>query len=212
MKVNKNVAIIIEDNAALIDNQDYEKLYRLLRWNQRHFVTNMLMEARIDPLPHMENIVGCMYMGEDIHRLYIPPNIKTIEKGAFQFCKLLHNIQIGSGVTQIEEYVFDNCTSLSNLVIPGNVKVIGSDCIVACDALQHVTLEKGIEKIDDNAIMLERGMRIDYTGTMADWNKIKKGRDIIFQAGPVRGNPELWDGDEMIVHCKDGDIQMTHFT
>ena len=210
MKVSKSVAKIIEDNANLLDTQDYEKLYRLLRWNQRDFLTNMLERAGIDPLPHMENIVSCMYIGTDIRHLYIPPNIKTIGVGAFQFCKLLHNIQIGSGVTRIEEHAFDGCTSLSRLVIPSNVKFLGPNCIMSCEALQYVTIEKGIERISNNAIEVVRGTHIDYTGTKSDWDKIKKGQDIIYQCGLTRNFPELWDGDEMIVHCKDGDIQMTH--
>ena len=44
-----------------------------------------------------------------------------------------------------------------------------------------------------------------------EWDKIKKGQDIIYQCGLTRNFSELWDGDEMIVHCNEGYIQTEYY-
>ena len=80
----------------------------------------------------------------------IPNGVKKIQYKAFDGCTSLTNIKIPESITEIEERVFKDCTNLTEITIPNGVTEIGWSAFVACTSLD----------------------RINYMGTMAQWNAI----------------------------------------
>lgn len=81
-------------------------------------------------------------------------NILTTYLGAeaFKNCTNLKSVVIENGLTSIDNRTFENCSSLSYIKIPTSIKSIGFFALYNCDSLSS----------------------INYDGTVAEWNSIKK--------------------------------------
>ena len=82
----------------------------------------------------------------------IPDSVTIIGERAFCNCTSLTSIEIPDSVTSIGSYAFYNCISLTSIVIPDSVTSIGSSAFAGCTSLT----------------------RIDFGGTKAQWNAIRK--------------------------------------
>ena len=145
-----------------------------------------------------------------------------IQIGAFSYCSELRSITIEAGVTFINAWVFTGCTNLTdlvlncststikklfsnsenmncpnltNVVIGDNITTIGVDSFQGCSKLTSITIGQGVSSIYSNAFKgCTKLTSITYTGTIAEWNAIKKDSG--------------WDNDTgaYVIHCTDGDI------
>ncbi len=70
----------------------------------------------------------------------IPKDVKTIAKGAFQFCYDLSSVTIPEGVTTIGSKAFSSCDSLKEIVIPQSVRFVGDDAFSYCSNITTITI------------------------------------------------------------------------
>lgn len=96
-------------------------------------------------------LCGCspLTMGE----ITIPNSVTTIGKRAFSDCWRLTSITVPNSVTMIRDSTFFNCLNLICITIGNSVTEIGKDAFRYCRSLT----------------------KTNYTGTVADWCKIKFG-------------------------------------
>ena len=94
----------------------------------------------------------------------------------FDDCSNLTTINIGNNVTIIPSNAFRGCEGLTSITIPDSVTSIGSLAFYYCSGLTIVTIGKGVTSIGTSAFQgCSRLTRIDFTGTIAQWNQISKG-------------------------------------
>lgn len=90
----------------------------------------------------------------------------------FKGCTNLTTVNIGENVTIIPPYAFYGCSGLTSIIIPGGVTSIGNCAFYNCSGLE----------------------RIDFTGTIEQWNLISKGGDWSYNTGSYK------------IYCTDGTI------
>ena len=99
----------------------------------------------------------------------------SIGDHAFANCNNLVSISIDNGVKSIGNYAFLNCTSLTYVKFGQGVESIGSWVFYDCNKLDCVYLDRDLKSIGDNAFTCAniRNMKIIYSGTKAEWEKIE---------------------------------------
>ncbi len=104
---------------------------------------------------------GVLYIGKYLIRSEDILGAYTVKDGtlcvvdcAFEDCNRLSSIEILDGVTAIGKSALYNCSSLKSVIIPKSVTEIGDNAFSLCDGLTSIT----------------------FTGTVAEWNQIKKGK------------------------------------
>ena len=148
----------------------------------------------------------------------IPDSVTSIGDYAFMNCSGLTSITIGSNVKSIGWGAFGGCIGLTSVTIPNSVKDIGWSAFVGCSGLTSVTIGNGVTSIGDSAfsdcsdltsVTMGSGVtsigysaldgcsklkRIDFNGTKAQWEAIKKGSN--------------WNRDtgSFTIYCTDGTI------
>jgi len=66
--------------------------------------------------------------------------VRSIDAGAFYWCRNLNSITIFNGVETIGEYAFYGCWNLAEITIPSSVKSIGLSAFALCESLSKVTI------------------------------------------------------------------------
>ena len=98
--------------------------------------------------------------------------VADVSIGAFEDCYNLTSVNFGNKVSTIEEDAFYGCYKLESVIIGSNLTKIGNSAFYGCSALT----------------------RIDYSGTLAQWNAVLKGYDW------------NWLANNYTVYCTDGEI------
>lgn len=133
----------------------------------------------------------------------VPSSLKSIvvTKGtfighyAFGACKGLTSVTISNSVKRIEQGAFLDCTGLTTITIPDSVISIGDIVFYGCSSLTDITIGSGVTNIGKFFIQNCSALnRIDYRGTVAQWNAITFEDD--------------WDtlSSEYTIYCTDGTI------
>ena len=126
----------------------------------------------------------------------IPNSVTSIGNYAFAYCANLTSITIPDSVTGIGEGAFRGCSGLTSITIPDSVTYIGDYAFDSCSGLTSVTIGNNVTRIGDYAFDSCSALtRIDFQGTMKEWQKITKGKSWKRSTG------------EFIVYCKDGTIE-----
>ena len=109
----------------------------------------------------------------------IPDSVTSIGEQAFSGCVALASITIPDSVTSIGMGAFRSCTSLTSITIPDSVTSIGQSAFRYCTSLTSITIPDSVTSIGawafENCESLEK---IHYTGTEAQWRKIKGVQNI----------------------------------
>lgn len=148
----------------------------------------------------------------------IPDSVTSIGSEAFSYCSGLTSITIGNSVTSIGDQAFYNCSGLTSVTIPDGVTNVGSCAFLGCAGLTSVTIGKGVTSIGTSAfynctgltsIIIPDGVtsigsyafqgcsgltRIDFNGTKAQWEAIRKGSNWNRNTG------------SFTIYCTDGTI------
>ncbi len=77
----------------------------------------------------------------------IPDGVKTIEGGAFAYCKKLTSITLCDGIETIGSRVFLGCSALTSVTLPHTVVTLGGQAFELCKALQEVRLSNALTSI-----------------------------------------------------------------
>lgn len=112
------IAQFIRDHESDIDTNNWIKVYTSAA---SHFsliddisaLTNIFLEAGINPAEHMELLPRFYLAATDITEYVVPETIKVIYDEAFLYCKNLHSIIIPTSVKMIGSEAFKGCESLT---------------------------------------------------------------------------------------------------
>ena len=110
-------------------------------------------------------IVPDTYNGKPVGEIYI---------GAFKGDLFLDSIIIGNNVKTIGTSAFSDCGYLKTVILGSSVESIDMYAFKDCDSLVKVTMPVSVRKIDMSAFSSCGIFTIEYQGTMAQWNAIRK--------------------------------------
>ncbi len=106
----------------------------------------------------------------------IPNSVTTIGTQAFERCSGLTSVIIPDSITTIGSSAFRDCSGLTSVTIPNSVTTIGEKAFYDCYKLTSVTIGNSVTTIGEDAFRDCSGLtKTNYTGTIADWCKIKFG-------------------------------------
>lgn len=154
MEMDRDLQSWIEQNANLIEEENFEALYqkalRTLRKPGR--LTAVLLYVGVDPLEKLDYVPeGYLAGARGIKNLKLPSHITSISEGAFKLCPDLIQVNIPSGVTGIKAYTFESCTSLQNVALHPNIGSIEQFAFLNCSSLEHIILPANLTTLDGGA-------------------------------------------------------------
>ena len=213
----------IKTHVVEINNNDFTEVYRdaerVVRTDDIGRLTDLFVDAEINPLLYVKNIpeyymccssqtrikipenivkIGdsAFYKCTILMSVTIPESVTSIGREAFHCCNGLTSITIPDSVTSIGEQAFQECRGLKSVIIGNSVKDIGWSAFQSCTGLASVTMGNGVKLIDGYAFYNCLDLTtINFNGTIAQWNSIEKG---------IR-----WDDNtgNYTIHCTDGDLK-----
>ncbi len=213
----------IEQNIDLIDTDQFEELYlrgsnAFRRARDMGHVTQLLLQANINPLDHLDlipdfyladtsitdfiipstiNEIGeFAFFKSNLTRIEIPESVSIIGKFAFSECGWLRELNFPSNIRIIEEHMCNDCHQLYKVGLPKNVRSIGHSAFLNCKELQHISFPKTLKYIQTAAFMNCPLIDIYYQGSKEDWFSIDKEKSWIRRE------------NNCIVHCSDGEIKL----
>ncbi len=140
-------------------------------------------------------IGGQAFMGSGLTEIVIPDSVTLLANDAFWGCANLASVTLPNSITELNANIFRDCNSLKSIVIPEGVTTIFS-AFADCMALESVTIPASIKMISSHAFQECNALtRIDFAGTVAQWEAIKKG--------------DYWytlNTGDYTVYCTDGEI------
>lgn len=174
--MDTEVKKFIEENADLIEKGDFEQFYKKLETERISLgqFTEVFLSAGIDPAEYMREIPSYYLTGTEMVSYTIPQNITSIDWSAFIDCNEFTNVTIPDSVTSIGDYAFGYCEGLTGVTIGNSVKSIGKYAFTYGGKLTDVTIGNNVTYIGDYAFeRCEELTRINFKGTISQWNKIK---------------------------------------
>ena len=120
------------------------------------------------------SISDCAFADCGLETVTIPSSVTSIGDEAFSNCFSLTDITIPNSVISIGDNGFAGCEGLTSVTMLGGVTTIGSYAFFLCVSLKSVTIPNSIISIGDSAFgYCDSLTDVYYTGTKAEWNKIK---------------------------------------
>lgn len=212
----------IQANMELIDDNNFDRLYKNafieLVSNQIPQLTQILLDAGIDPLQHVTKVPFMYASGLELTSVEIPDGVQGIDARAFENCKSLTKVVVPDSAKDINYAVFQGCTSLVDVKLPVRIKggtsptlfegctslksiklpecaFIGSDLFSNCINLESIYIPKTVTTILPNAFDNCTSLTtIHYEGTVLEWLSINK-RDLSSYVPSIER-----------ISCKDKDI------
>ena len=188
----------IEQHIDLIENNWWEQLYSLaieLVYRQRiGELTQILLDANIDPLNSLTNIPPNYLAWSPIQQFTIPDKIKAIGEFAFIETEIV-SIDIPKDVV-IGERAFTSCHQLEKVVFKGYADM-GYNAFYDCPSLVDMYLPKDFTMDSHCLGSCHSLVELHYAGTVEDWMK------IVSTCGVTQS-----DTVAKIVHCSDGDVEL----
>ena len=155
MKISNELKKFIIDNKELIDEGEFNTLYRKLNNHLDIYsaedigkFTTILYKAGIDPLKDMEHIPSYFLSFTDIKNFTIPKNILITHPSAFYKSNLEH-IYL-SNIGKLGVRTFDNCENLKEITLPPSLYSIEEECFGECKNLERVIFDTSIDFIPPN--------------------------------------------------------------
>lgn len=140
--MDQKIKYFIESHAELLLKENFTQFYEEITNKDVDLtgeLTKVLLEAGIDPLEYMNEIPSFYLEKALITDFYCPESIKYIGRYAFNECKNLTKITVGTNVTSIDSYAFSWCESLIDITIPDSVVSMGDGVFLGCTGLKHIT-------------------------------------------------------------------------
>ncbi len=89
--------------------------------------------------------------GNEATEYTIPKTVTAVAANAFEGCKNLVKIDLGTTLRTVGADAFASCTSLSEISIPKSISAISEGCFKSCTALEKLTVAEGVKTIGDEA-------------------------------------------------------------
>lgn len=161
-------------------------------------LTDILIDAGINPLLYMDCVPSCYAYGLNLSSVVIPNNVTSIHNSAFYGCSKLTNVTIPNSVTSINNFAFYKCKGLTSIIIPNRVTSIGDAAFSGCEGLTSITIPDSMTSINmgvfygcsgltsvtipDSVTKIDRGAfygcsklkNITFNGTKEQWTAISK--------------------------------------
>lgn len=89
---------------------------------------------------YVDYIYNNAFAGSTVKTLEIPNSVIGIGTNAFNSCRQLNNVQVGTGLTSIGQNAFYNCVALTKLDLTDskNIREIGTNAFYNCPADAHI--------------------------------------------------------------------------
>lgn len=123
-----------------------------------------VVDIGFEALKDNQNIVKLTLSGEiktlPEKSFYNCPNLKTviikdklthIGPSAFENCTSLETVQIGNGVTLIDKFAFNNCTNLKNLTLGNKLQTIETCAFQKCSSLTSIVIPASAKLIRESS-------------------------------------------------------------
>lgn len=129
---------IEQHKIELLDN-NFTKLYKDVDYEYLTELSEVLLEAGINPLEYMPRVPNEFLFGavHSIKDFKIPNNIVSIGKHAFSDTDLVE-IVIPQGVKIVEDRAFSGCTELSVVYLPSSIEELGRSIFGRCFQLKTI--------------------------------------------------------------------------
>lgn len=156
----KKILPFLQDNKYLIDNNMFEKVYENLLIDDRlifddtGLLTELFLEAQINPLVYMSNIPTHFMHGtnSEISQIEIPQNIQSIDEYAF-ITSYISDIFIPRNVKELKAFAIASCSKLKQVIFEeGNsLKVIPHNCFFEDICLESVSIPDSVKILSPSA-------------------------------------------------------------
>ncbi len=128
--MDKDMIDFIEANADLIDENEWEEVYRILLEKEVSkkigIFTEIILSVGINPLEYLDSIPKAYLFGSTINNINIPSRITSIGNFAFSNSGIENiTFEKGSKLTSIGDYAFKYASNFKSIVIPSSVTSIG---------------------------------------------------------------------------------------
>ncbi len=152
LKIPKSWQAFINEYANLIDSNDWEEIIELMeQWANKTGEAvdewdfwEIIRQAGIDPLEHLDFIPRCYYYESDETYISIPKHITRIGYAAFAHSALTE-IEIPKNVKEIEGSAFRQCGNLKQIILPPQLERVGNAAFLQCTALERVEISSSTE-------------------------------------------------------------------
>ena len=104
---------------------------------------NVVIPSKIDGIS-VTAIGQYAFNEKNITSLVIPNGVRTIEEGAFYYCKKLAQVALPDSLTAIRDSAFYQCESLTSVVLPDTLSELGAYAFGDCYKLQSFNIPTGI--------------------------------------------------------------------
>lgn len=98
----------------------------------------------------MTHLIFCP-RGSLVRTCVIPDSVSTIDDDAFNGCRGITIVIIGSGVEIIGDGAFETCSSLESITMSDSVKTIGMNAFFECWNLKKIFFGNGLISVGSNA-------------------------------------------------------------
>ncbi|MBP0979407.1 MAG: leucine-rich repeat domain-containing protein [Oscillospiraceae bacterium] len=93
------------------------------------------------------------FLCENIKKLIISNNVKSIGVGAFLGCSGLKEATVAGSVEFIKPGTFSNCKYLEKITIDEGIKIIGDGVFCFCNNLKNITIPKSVKVIGEGTFL-----------------------------------------------------------
>ena len=132
---------------SIPSNIDGYKVIRLGAWSfHKTQLSNVIIPPSVKSIGD-----GSFDFCRKLASITIPEGVKVIPRSAFCGCGSLTTIKLPSTIKQIKEYAFESCGNLSSIVIPEGVEEIPEGAFCFCHSLSEIHLPSSLKRIKDEA-------------------------------------------------------------
>ncbi len=106
--------------------------------------------------------------------------LKMVGQSAFEDCKALTSVQLGTGLINIRPYAFRNCTSLKSIDLPASVRVCSAYFVDGCSNMHTIIVNGGNNYFASYAGMLYNKAKTELIRCPEGYKRITMMRHDIF--------------------------------
>ena len=106
--------------------------------------------------------------------------LKMVGQSAFEDCKALTSVQLGTGLINIRPYAFRNCTSLKSIDLPASVRVCSAYFVDGCSNMHTIIVNVGNNYFASYAGMLYNKAKTELIRCPEGYKRITMMRHDIF--------------------------------